>query len=96
MTNKTGKPYELLELPVQAAFQVIVNQRDVLVPVRAPYPFAIDRQSTPGAACTSPKPRCAKSPALLTMLRAFPHVLLFKCVPNFGEGQVSFTHQAYG
>ena len=34
MTNKTGKPYELLELPVQAAFQVIVNQRDVLVPVR--------------------------------------------------------------
>jgi hypothetical protein len=21
------------------------------------------------------------------MLRAFPHILLFKCVPNFGEGQ---------
>ena len=33
MTNKTGKPYELRELPVQAVFQVIVNQRDVLVPV---------------------------------------------------------------
>jgi hypothetical protein len=22
------------------------------------------------------------------MLRALPHILLFKCVPNFGEGQV--------
>src|SRR5260370_5483649 len=40
--------------------------------------------------CASPKPREAEISGGVTMLQALPHVLHFKCVSNFGEGQPEY------